>query len=321
MDQLCFTGHTESVWDVVVSRDGRHILSGGNDKTVRWWDVASGKQLHCFDKNTGPIRAVALSRYGQQAVWGGGDGAYGTLQVWDLAQSNWIYIMKGHSSFIDALAISNDGRRILSGSSDGTVRLWDLETGEPIRCFGGFLRHKQGGAVSVVAFSPDGRSALSGGRVIKDVTLWNVETGERYGKLVGYTGIRSAAFFPDGRRAITSAHPNGPVRIWDLTTCREIPTRDERVWDLPTLQKKVYAARRNLPHIDYPFITSFTLSPDGQHLLAPYVDEVELFEVASGRHLRGFEGHTAAVSSVAFFPDGRRAVSGGYDATVRTWNL
>jgi WD40 repeat protein len=175
--------------------------------------------------------------------------------------------------------------------------------------------------VDVVAFSPDGQVALSGGRVIKDVTLWNVTTGGRYGKLVGHTsGIRSAAFFPDGRRAITSGQEDGTVRIWDLTTCREIPIRDERVWDPATL-RKVDEARRNLPYIDYPVITTFTLSPDGQHLLSPYGDELALFEVASGRHLRSFTGHTAAASSIAFFADGRRAVSGSYDRTVRTWVL
>jgi WD40 repeat protein len=319
MDTRCFTGHTETVWDVAVSRDGRRILSGSNDKTVRLWDVASEKQLHCFEGNTGPINAVALSPDGHQGVWGGADGAYGTLQVWDLEQGQKIHTMKGHSSFIDALAISNDGSRLLSGSSDETLRLWDLERGQPIRCFGSFFSHKQGGSVSVVAFSTDGQSALSCGRVIKNATLWNVATGERYGKLVGHTaGIHSAAFFPDGRRAITSDRET--VRIWDLMTRQEIPIRDNRTWDHATLHT-IYEARKNLPHIDYPLITTFALSPDGQRLLSPYADNLELFEVASGRHLRSFTGHTRAVTSIAFFGDGRRAVSGSNDRSIRTWEL
>ncbi|MCK9879196.1 hypothetical protein MXD59_26175, partial [Frankia sp. Ag45/Mut15] len=70
-----FTGHTGPVWAVVVSPDGRQIVSGGEDRSVRVWDRASGVEQVVLTGHTGPVNAVAVTPDGRQIVSGGRDGS------------------------------------------------------------------------------------------------------------------------------------------------------------------------------------------------------------------------------------------------------
>jgi WD40 repeat protein len=67
------------VFGVALSRDGRRLLSGSRDKTVRLWDTATGRQLYRFDRHTDAVESVALSRDGRFGLSGGDDG---TVRLW-----------------------------------------------------------------------------------------------------------------------------------------------------------------------------------------------------------------------------------------------
>jgi WD40 repeat protein len=183
--------------------------------------------------------------------------------------------------------------------------------------FGGFFSSKKSGPVEAVAFSPDGSLALSaGGLEDHTVRLWNVETGKEIRPFVGHAlPAHSLAFFPDGRRAITASRDD-TVRVWDLATGREIG-RFEKEMEIAC---QTYADRK------YPTIETFVMSSDGRRLLSatdydPGV--LYLFDLLSGRHLARLEGHssTARVTSLGLSSDGRWAISGSDDWTVRVWDL
>ncbi len=122
--------------------------------------------------------------------------------------------MEGHTGAVFTLAFSPDGKKILSGSGwpwgDRTLRLWDVDSGLEIRKFlaatddPGPNTHgprEVPGEVHSLAFTPDGRQALSGGTG-GIVQLWDVETGAEIRRLAGHTGtIYELAISPDGRRA------------------------------------------------------------------------------------------------------------------------
>jgi WD40 repeat protein/serine/threonine protein kinase len=119
-----FRGHERPVISACMSLDGRRILSGSDDQTVRLWDVASGECLSVLSDHTDCVRAVCLSVDGRWAVSGGMDR---TVRLWDLREGRCERVLEGHLATVNSVALSADGHWALSGSEDGVFNLWALD--------------------------------------------------------------------------------------------------------------------------------------------------------------------------------------------------
>ncbi|MEI2740158.1 MAG: WD40 repeat domain-containing protein [Chitinophagaceae bacterium] len=119
------------VTSVAFSPDGRRIVSGSVDHTLRLWDAATGAAIgEPLKGHSGSVRSVAFSPDGRRIVSGSYDN---TLRLWDAATGAAIgEPLKGHTGWVTSVAFSPDGRRIVSGSADNTLRLWDATTGAAI---------------------------------------------------------------------------------------------------------------------------------------------------------------------------------------------
>lgn len=150
-----YPDHGLSYKDVVFTPDGSLLFSGSRDKTVRVWEVASGKEVFCHPAGA-EVTSVSCSPDGRQLLYG----TYGTnlICLLDVESRREIQHCKGHTGSVSAVVFSPDGRYALSGSWDHTARLWDLNSGREIQRFVG-----QPEQVRCVAFSPDGRFVLIGG--------------------------------------------------------------------------------------------------------------------------------------------------------------
>jgi WD40 repeat protein len=301
-----FKGHTGPVQGVVFSPDGRRALSGSGwpegDRTMRLWDVATGRELRRFTGHRDGVGSVAFSPDGRRVLSGSMDSS---MRLWDVATGRELRRFDGHTDSVSSVAFTPDGRRALSASFDKSLRLWDVETGQELRSFQGHTEWIFGAALS-----PDGRRALSGS---KDWTLraWDVETGRELRLIGGKTAVHCVAFAPDGERGLSGGEDN-MVRLWDLETGQEL---------------RLFAGHDNA-------IKCVAFSPDGRRVLSGGLDRtVRLWDADSGRELRRFEGHRDFILSVAFSVDGRHALSAGgvreapagylpgSDFAIRLWAL
>jgi WD40 repeat protein len=198
-----------------------------------------------------------------------------------------------------------------------------------------FVGHTEG--AWGVAFSPDGRYALSGDGD-GTVRLWEVATGREVRRFSGPNRrLEGVAFSPDGRQALTASYRDGgTVQLWDVETGKEIRelkghTGDVwrvtfspdgrralsgghdsvRLWDLESGKELRRFARG----------CGVAFSPDGRQALAGGDPLVRLWDLETGAGLRELRGHTEQVTSVVFLPGGRQALSCSHDRTLRLWDL
>jgi len=284
-------GHTGGVNSVAISPDGRFVLSGSWDETLRLWDLATGQCLRTLKGHTERVNSVAISPDGRFALSGSHDN---TLRLWDLETGQCLRTLKGHTDYVTSVAISPDGRFGLSGSEEKTLRLWDLATGQCLRILEGHTSW-----VYSVAISPDGRFALSGSWD-DTLRLWDLETGQCLRTFKGHTNwVDSVALTPDERFAISGSSDN-TLRLWDLATGQCL-----RILEGHTES-----------------VDSVTISPDGRFALSGSLDNtLRLWDLATGQCLRTLKGHTERVTSLAISPDGRFALSGSYDKILRLWTI
>jgi WD40 repeat protein len=330
-------GHPSDVTSVAFSPDGRYALSGSVDKTLKLWEVSSGKVVRTFSGHSNSVNSVAFSPDGKYALSGSVDK---TLKLWEVASGKVVRTFAGHSDEVNSVAFSPDGKYLLSGSSDKTLKLWEIASGKELRTFTGHSN-----SVNSVTFSPDVKYVLSGSRD-KTLKLWEVASGKEIRTFTGHSDtVTSVAFSPDGKY-ILSGSGDKTLKLWEISSGKEIRTfsghsdwvnsvafspdgkyalsgsgsfqfKDNtlKLWEISSGKEvRTFSGHSST-------VNSVAFSPDGRYALSGSFETLKLWEVSSGRELRTFTGHSERILSVVFSPDGRYALSGSLDDTLKLWEV
>ncbi len=274
-----FSGHAARVRSVMFSPDGRSFVSGGDDRVVRVWDVATGQLKHKLEGHTGGVSYVELSRGDKIAMTV--SLAEKAVNVWDVPDAR-VMSRFGHGNDVHPrFDMSADGRWGVVGGLK-FLHLHDLRTGKRVKRWDGAsyactisddgrwvawgsgfpragVRSTRDGTIRgfydgrndkvyAIRFSPDG-NVLAVGGPNGSVSIWNLRTSEAMSHLRVNGSVHGVRLSNDGRRALVQGHP---ATVWDTV-------RGEKLYDI------------------YGATGSCSLSPDGHTALVPMGNDVVLW--------------------------------------------
>ncbi len=280
--------HSSGVNSVAFSPDGKKIVSGSHDGTIKIWSVASGKEIATLKRKGYIVSCVAFSPDGNKIISGIGN----KVIIWDVASGNEIATLEGHSSGVTSIAVSHDGTKIASiARLDGFIKIWNAVSGEEITTVEGHYGFS-------MTFSSDGTKVVSGS-YDNTIKIGDASSGINIATLKGHnSGVSSVAFSPDGTKVISGSY-DSTIKIWDAVSASEIATL------------KGHSS----------IVNSLAFSFDGTKIISGSSDQtIKIWDTASGKEMNTLKGHKSSITSIAFSPDDEKIVSGSYDSSIKIWD-
>jgi RNA polymerase sigma factor (sigma-70 family) len=350
-------GHTQTVTAVAFSPDGKTLLSGSADfisqhgGETKLWDVATHRERLTLDRSSAADsaafapdgRTVATANFGYVRLWDATTGK--ELRSWSAHPGTWPGGGRPRAFWIYAVAYSPDGRTLATASDDRNVRLWDPQTGQKVRGFDG-----GGGEVYAVAFSSDSKllavssadkfdENLIGSNQPGTIRLWDLATGKLVRRVATHAQTaRCLTFLPGDKQLAVGSYDSG-IEAWDVATGKKVRQLHARPdfaaclalspdgrrlaaagWgDYAAVLCDVHTGRSLGPAGGATTrINDVLFTPDGRvltcgHARAP----IRVWEPATGKEGRPWEGKERSVASMALSPDGKTLAMGLYEGVIQ----
>jgi WD40 repeat protein len=291
--------HAGDVTACAFSPDGRKVVTGSWDDTLKLWDAETGRCEATLEGCGGGVWACAFSPDGQSFVSACGDH---TLKLRDAETGSCKAILEGHRAPVRACAFSSGGDTmvdIVSGSDDKTLKFWNAGWSTESHALPDDRLWRYApppghtGGITACAFSPDGARVVSASWD-KTLKLWDVGTRTCTATFGGHRdAIYACAYSPDGRR-IVSAGGDKTLKLWDVRTERCVATLEGHTGE-------VYAC---------------AFSADGEMIVSAGWDgSLKFWDAGSGAEILSYTA-AGGLNTCAFSPLGDRVCCGGAGGTV-----
>ena len=333
---VVYKGHTDAVYAVAFSPDGKFLITTSFDKTLKLWEAATGKEVKTYGGTAGHINqviSVAFSQDGSMIASGSTDN---TLKVWDVPVSTPIRTLKA-SDAVQAVALSPDGLKLAMGGKDGSLKLvTPVEFKELIKFEPG---HQD--AITSLSFSANGLLLASAG-IDRTLRYWNVATGQLLSTVGAHAGSANNVVLNPNNTAAYTVGDDGLLKVWALpppppskllpghtASIRALAmTADNTAFytggDDKTVRHFAVAGVKEVRALAGPqaAISSVATHPANTLIAAGTVDsQVFLWNNTDGKLLTNWLAHAGAVNSMQINPAGQQLMTAGADGLVKFWAL
>jgi WD40 repeat protein len=274
---------------IALSTDGKSLLAGYIDNTVKVWNLLDGKLSMNLSLHSSWVTSLAVSPDGRLGIAGYDDGM---IIVWEMETGKPLKSLSSHTSSVNYLLVTEDGKTLYSAGSDGTVKVWSLSELAFIRSLRG-----HSGPVNSIVHWPEQNRLYS---VSDDGTLriWDTSTGQQVKVIKAEIGALSSVNMDEKRSILVVGSKDGPLKFYDVKTWSAL-----RIVKAHNAEVTAIIIRGDL---------IFTSSRDRT---------VKILSLPLGSLVKMITGHTWDVSSIVLSGDSSIIYSGSSDGTVKIWDV
>ncbi|CAB4408222.1 unnamed protein product [Rhizophagus irregularis] len=286
------TGHHGNVKCVeFIGEEGREIVSGSSDNTLRIWDTENSKEMGILEGHESRIWDVSSNKIGTMVSSASGDGS---IKLWDTSKHVCVTSFTEHSSDVYSVRFHPGDNHIVTGGYDKIIRLYDVSAGRLVKTFTG---HQL--SVSKTIFNPLGNLIVSGS---KDNTIkfWDIVSGLCIRTISSHLGeVTSVEMNSSGTLLLSSSKDNSN-RLWDVRMTRPI----RRLKGHQNTSKNFIRAC---------FVNNSLIAGGSEDGI------VYIWDQDTGEVLQKLRGHTGMVYNAVWNQKQNLFVSCSDDKTLKTW--
>lgn len=275
---------------LLITHDGKTLIKGKFGTKVKRWDIAAGKAVMEYTGHQKAVLCYDLSADGRRLLTGGGDGK---IMLWDLASGDSLTVIQSYREPIFDIHFSSDETKVATCSWDGSMKIHDLATGKMLTYF-----DLQSYSAYNILY-PAGDLYLVSARLDNSLQMWEIDTRKEVRNFVGHSDVISSLRMTRDLRILMSTSWDGTTRLWDIGT---------------GLMTKKFRSRGA--------VHAAIFSADEKQVYTAGADRtIDVWDIASSKVVRTFQGHNAEITSLLFSPDNRMLISHSVDGVTKFWDL